>query len=722
MKQLLQSMRDGKTLVVEVPTPKARSKTALIRVAHSLVSAGTERMLVSFAQKNLLGKAMARPDFVKQVLEKAKREGIPGTIEAAFNRLDKPMPLGYSTSGTIIALGEGMTGFKVGDRVACCGSHAVHAEYNVVSRNLMAKLPDGVDFEEAAFSTLGAIALQGLRLAKPQIGEKVAVIGLGLLGLIMVKLAQAAGCAVFGVDIDPHRIKLGKAAGATCSTRENAIKAGQSFSQGRGFDCVLICADTPSDDTVLLAGELARDRGMVISTGAVGLDLPRKLYYEKELTFRVSRSSGPGRYDPIYEEEGVDYPIGFIRWTEGRNLEAFIDLLNSKKIEVKSLISHRFSIDDAPKAYQLIRRQTQEPSLGVLLHYPGEISKIETGKVYVYPQENVGRSEKSLRLGVLGAGNYATAVFLPMIKHSGRVEMTGIASASGSSAQHAAKKFGYHFASAREEDILTDKGINLVAILTQHDLHAQQVVAAIKNGKHVYCEKPLALNEKELKTIAGALDKKESPRLMVGFNRRFAPLAVEMKTFIKNRHEPLMATYRVNAGSLPANHWLHDPKKGGGRILGEGCHFIDFITFLTGSLPESVTCQVLPDNGIYRADNALITLTYPDGSIGIITYLANGDKSVAKEEIELFCEGKIAKLHDFRTLELFSNGGRKVTRSQNQDKGHQDAWKCFLESIENGGNLPIPYREIWGVHQATFAALESIASGNKITLHYRGKD
>lgn len=722
MKQLLQNMRDGKTLVVDVPTPRAQRKTALVRVANSLVSAGTERMLVSFAQKNLLGKAMARPDFVKQVLEKAKREGIPGTIEAAFNRLDKPMPLGYSTAGTIIALGEGMTGFKVGDRVACCGSHAVHAEYNVVSKNLMAKLPDGVDFEEAAFSTLGAIALQGLRLAKPQIGEKVAVIGLGLLGLIMVKLAQAAGCAVFGVDIDPQRIKLGKAAGATCSTRENAVKAGQSYSQGRGFDCVLLCADTPSNDTVILAGELARDRGMVISTGAVGLDLPRKLYYEKELTFRVSRSSGPGRYDPVYEEEGVDYPLGFVRWTEGRNLEAFIDLLKLRKIEVKSLISHRFSIDDAPKAYQLIRGKTPERSLGVLLHYPGAISKIKTGKVYIYPQEKVGLPDKNLRLGVLGAGNYATAVFLPMVKRSGKVVMTGIASASGSSAQHAAKKFGYHFASAREEDILTDKGINLIAILTQHDLHAHQVVAALKNGKHVYCEKPLALNEKELKTIAGVLDKKGSPRLMVGFNRRFAPLAVEMKTFLENRHEPLMASYRVNAGFLPANHWLHDPKKGGGRILGEGCHFIDFITFLTGSLPESVTCQVLPDNGIYRADNTLITLTYPDGSIGIITYLANGDRSVAKEEIELFCEGKIAKLHDFRMLELFSNGSRKVIRSQNQDKGHKDAWKCFLNSIENGGNLPIPYREIWGVHQATFAALESIASGNKVKLNNKGLD
>lgn len=719
MKQLLQSMRDGKTLVIDVPTPEARNKTALVRVANSLVSAGTERMLVSFAQKNLLGKAMARPDFVKQVLEKARREGIPGTIEAAFNRLDKPMPLGYSTAGTIIALGKEMAGFKVGDRVACCGSHAVHAEYNVIPRNLMAKLPGSVDFEEAAFSTLGAIALQGLRLAKPQIGEKIAVIGLGLLGLIMVKLAQAAGCAVFGVDIDPHRIKLGKTAGATCSTRENAVKAGQSFSQGKGFDCVLICADTPSNDTVILAGELARDRGIVISTGAVGLDLPRKLYYEKELTFRVSRSSGPGRYDPVYEEEGMDYPLGFVRWTEGRNLEAFIDLLHTKKIEVNSLISHRFSIDEAPKAYRLIRGKTSEPSLGVLLHYPGTISKNDTGKIYVFPKENEGRSEKSVKLGVLGAGNYATAVFLPMVKRSGRVEMTGIASASGSTAQHAANKFGYQFASAREEDILTDKRINLVAILTQHDLHAQQVVVALKNGKHVYCEKPLALNDRELMTIAGLLNKKGCPRLMVGFNRRFAPLAVEMKTFLENRHEPLMASYRVNAGFLPANHWLHDPQKGGGRILGEGCHFIDFITFLTGSLPESVTCQVLPDNGIYRADNALITLTYPDGSIGMITYLANGDKSVAKEEIELFCEGKIAKLHDFRALELFSNGSRKIISSPNQDKGHQNAWKYFLDGIEDGGDPPISYCEIWGVHQATFAALESITSGNKVKLHFR---
>lgn len=720
MKQLLQSMRDGKTLVVEVPTPGARRGTALVRIANSLVSAGTERMLVNFASKNLVGKALARPDFVKQVLDKARREGISNTIEAAFNRLDQPMPLGYSSAGTIIELGDGMPGYKVGDRVACAGSHAVHAEYNVIPRNMLAKLPDEVDFEQAAFSTLGAIALQGFRLAKPQIGERIAVIGLGLLGLIMVRIARAAGCSVFGVDLDPKRVKLGRSSGAVCTSRENAVTSGRAFTNGKGFDSVLICADTSSNDTVALAGELARDRGNVISIGAVGLDLPRKLYYEKELTFRVSRSSGPGRYDPIYEEEGIDYPIGFVRWTEGRNLNAFVELLYTQKIEVKSLISHRFPIDDAAKAYRLLRGKTDEPSLGVLLSYPSTSEKISNTKIYLTGKEAESRKDKDLRLGILGAGNYANAVFLPIIKGTGRVKLEGIVTSSGATAHHAARKFGIAFAGSREEDILSSRDINIIAIITRHDLHARQVIAGLKNGKHVYCEKPLALNENELREIAKETERQKSLELMVGFNRRFAPLAKELKAFLSERGEPLVAQYRVNAGFLPANHWLHDPKQGGGRIIGEGCHFIDFLTFLTGSLPVSVTGHATPDNGIYYQDNAVLTFEYPDGSLGIVTYLANGDKSIPKEEIEVFCEGKTAFLHDFRTLELISNGNKKTIRSSRQDKGHREAWNCFLDSVENGLNPPIPYQEIWGVHLATFAAVESITRGEKVLLKLKG--
>jgi predicted dehydrogenase/threonine dehydrogenase-like Zn-dependent dehydrogenase len=722
MKQLLQSMRDGKTLVVEVPTPQVRPGTALVRVSSSLVSAGTERMLVNFASKNLLGKAKARPDFVKQVLDKARREGITNTIEAAFNRLDQPMPLGYSTAGTIVELSSGMSGFKVGDRVSCAGTHAHHAEFNVIPRNLLAKLPDAVDFDQAAFATLGAIAMQGFRLAKPQIGEKIAVIGLGLLGLITLRIANAAGCFVFGVDLDPKRVKLGRSTGATCVRRKDAIVSGRSFTQGKGFDSVLICADTSSSDTVTLAGELACDRGKVISTGVVGLDLPRKLYYEKELSFRVSRSSGPGRYDVDYEEKGLDYPYGFVRWTEGRNLEAFIDLLSSGKIEVKSLISHRFPIDDAAKAYKLITGKTTDSFLGVLLDYPKRDKEKEESKIYLIPGETAAKAQGQPKLGVLGAGNYASAVFLPSVKKVGRARLEGIASASGVTARHAAQRFGFSFASAKEEDILASKEINLVAILTRHDLHARQVITALKNGKHVYCEKPLATNEQELKGIAKEAGRANAPLLMVGFNRRFAPMAVELKKFLATRSEPLVAHYRVNAGLLPANHWLHDPKQGGGRIIGEGCHFIDFLTFLTGSLPTSVTGQALPDRGVYHGDNVVLTFTYPDGSIGTVTYLANGDKSVAKEEIEVFCEGKTARLHDFRQLEMIANGNKAISRSSDQDKGHLNAWRNFLDRVEKGGKPPIPYREIWGVHLATFAAEESIALGKRLDLSFKGDD
>jgi len=710
MKQVLQNLKSGETAVVEVPIPSARPGCVLVRTAVSLVSAGTERMVVEFAEKSLLGKARARPDLVRQVLDKARREGLLTTIEAAFNRLEQPMVLGYSSSGTVAALGEGVEGVRVGQRVACAGGgYAVHAEYGVVPVNLLALLPDAVDFESAAFATLGAIAMHGFRLAQVQVGESVAVIGLGLLGLLAAGIARAAGCTVLGIDVNARRVAIASQMGVQAVLRGQAEEAGLSFSKGRGCDAVLICADTASADPVELAGSIARDRARVVAVGAVGLRLPRKVYYEKELSFINSRSYGPGRYDPAYEEGGRDYPIGYVRWTEGRNLQAFVDLLAQGRMAVKPLISHRFPIEEASEAYALITGKRAEPFLGVMLKYDESVPVSTVLGVPVSRETGQPNTGSLVKLGVLGAGNFAGAVLLPALKKLPGVELVGVASASGLSAQHAAQKFGFQYATSDEAQVLNDAQINTVAILTRHHLHARQAVAALSAGKHVFCEKPLALSESELDEVEQALSGERTPLLMAGFNRRFAPLAVKMQAFIALRQEPLAAHYRVNAGFIPPNHWVHDPAQGGGRILGEACHFIDFLTFLVGAAPVSVTAQALPDGGRYHEDNAVFTFTFPDGSLGTLSYLANGDKAFPKERVEVFVGGRVAVLDDFRFLELVHNGQRQALRSRlRQDKGHLGEWQAFTQAILAGGAPPIPYEHIFGVQRMTFAALRAL--------------
>jgi len=720
MKQLLQNIRSGDTIVSEVPIPTPKEGTALVRIAASLVSAGTERMLVEFAEKSLVGKARSRPDLVNQVIDKARREGIITTAEAAFNRLDQPIPLGYSSAGTIIEIGSGMKGFQVGDRVACAGGgYAVHADYNIVPQNLLARLPDNVDFDSAAFTTLGAIALHGFRLAEIQIGETVAVIGLGLLGLLTAGLAKAAGCRVLGIDINPSRIEFAHKCKIEATLRESAEEAAQSFSRGRGCDGILICADTPSNDPVELAGAIARDRAHIVATGAVGLNIPRKIYFEKELSFINSRSYGPGRYDPTYEEEGFDYPIGYVRWTEGRNLESFVDLISTGSLNVNHLITHRFSIDQAPNAYDLITGKTEEPFTGILITYPEATDSDKS------LEKRIRISHKSptppgspVSLGILGAGNFASAVLLPSITKIPAIEMVGIASASGLNSQIAADRFDFHYATSDEQTIINDPEINTIAILTRHHLHANQVISALEAGKHTFCEKPLALTPAELEAIQSTLVASvPNCLLMVGFNRRFAPFAIQLKEFYKTRTEPLMAHYRVNAGYLPQTHWLHDPDIGGGRIIGEVCHFIDFLVYLVGSTPLSVSTQALPDDGKYCEDNVLITIQFPDGSIGTISYLANGDKAFPKERVEVFCGGRIAVLDDFRTLQTIHNGQRKLKHSRlRQDKGHKAEWEVFSNAIINGSAPPIPYDQIFSTMNATFAAVQSLHSGKKVSV------
>jgi len=745
MKQLLQNLRSGETLVTEVPVPTPQPGTVLVRTAASLVSAGTERMVVEFAEKSLAAKARSRPDLARQLWDKGKREGWLSTIDAAFNRLDQPMPLGYSSAGTTVALGDNVHDLRVGQRVACAGGgYAVHAEYAIVPRNLVVHLPDEVNFDSAAFTTLGAIAMQGYRLAGVQLGERVAVIGVGLLGLLAARIAQAAGCAVLGIDIDPSRMEFARGIGVDTVNRSDAEAAAVSFARGRGCDAVLICADTTSDDPVKLAGEIARDRATIVAVGAVGLNIPRKVYFEKELSFVNSRSYGPGRYDPAYEERGADYPIGYVRWTEGRNLEAVVDLLAAGDLNVSDLVTHRFSIDDAPSAYELITGKTAESFLGVLLTYPGAYDASEpSGNIIDKITYSGSKLRATVRLGVIGAGNFASVVLLPAIRKLDHLEFIGIASASGVSAQHEAKKYGFDYAVSSADQILTDNKINTIAVLTRHNLHAEQTIAALRAGKHVFCEKPLALTEGELTEIWKALQQSSNPSastdeylgddgsnqdetnsgnstkplLMVGYNRRFAPLAQEMKTSLGQRQEPMVVQYRVNAGYIPRTHWVHDQEQGGGRIIGEACHFIDFLTFLVDAPPVSVNALGLPDEEHYLEDNVILSFNFPDGSIGSVTYLANGDKVFPKERVEVFCSGQVAVLDDFRKLEIFNAGKHRVSRSRlRQNKGHQREWQVFINAIRNGGPVPIPYSELFAVSQASFASVTALRTKRLIDI------
>ncbi len=713
MKQVLKNINDGQTLIADVPVPSVRPGMALIKTGASLVSVGTERMVVEFAEKGLLGKAQSRPDLVRQIVDKARREGVLSTIEATFNRLDQPMALGYSSAGTVIAVGEGLDGFKPGDRVACAGGgYAVHAEYELVPQNLMAKIPDNVDFESAAFATLGAIALHGFRLAQPQVGERVAIIGLGLLGLLSVGIARAAGCSVFGIDLDPVRVKLAQQMGAQAVSRDGAEEAGRGFSQGRGFDTVLICADTASNDPIELAGQLARDRGTVVAVGAVGLEIPRKIYYEKEIPLLISRSYGPGRYDPAYEENGQDYPFGYIRWTEGRNLEAVVELIGSGKLDVQSLITHRFPIESAAKAYEMISGKATEHFLGVVITYAENEPASLVSRVEIQPEVTKAPVQVGLTLGVLGAGNYASATFLPAVKKAGGVSLAGIASAAGLSARNAAQRYGFSYATSDEQEILMDEKINLIAVLTRHNQHARQIVLGLQHGKAIFCEKPLALTRNELEEVQRAATVEKAPLLMVGYNRRFAPFSQKIAAFFANRSEPMVLHYRVNAGFLPDTHWLHNPTVGGGRILGEGCHFIDYLISLVGSVPQSVYTAALPNAGRYHGDNVVMNFTFIDGSIGTVTYLANGDKSVPKEYLEVFCQGRVAILDDYRSLELVQDGRRQSFKSQlRQDKGHLAGWQAFLSAVRTGSTPPVPYDQLFGGARAVFAAGESLLSG-----------
>ena len=717
MKQVLQNRKTGRPFVAEVPVPALQTGRVLVRTVASLISAGTEKAAVELVSKGLIQEARQRPELVKAVMTKVKNDGLLNTLNAVRDKMAASQALGYSASGIVTAVAPDVDEFQVGDRVACAGvGFASHAEVIAVPKNLCVRLPADVTFESGAFGTLGAIALQGVRLATPTLGESVVVIGLGLVGQLTLQLLKANGCRVFGLDLDPSRVSLATDLGAdgTAVSDENAQKTIESWTHGRGADAVLITAATESNQPVELAAQVSRVKGRVVVVGMTGLDIPRQPFYMRELSLTISMSYGPGRYDPEYEEHGRDYPFGYVRWTEKRNIESFLDLVASKRVDVDRLISHRFPIEEAERAYQLISGNGAEPYLGVVLKYDPQ-SDVKR-RVPLIAEQTSRKPEKTVSIGVIGAGGYVPTMLLPNFKTAG-AEFRSIATASGVSAHDVGKRFGFADAVSSADEVINDARVDLVIVGTRHDLHAGLAVKALRLNKHVFVEKPLAMNEEELADVLDAATN-SSALLTVGFNRRFSPLASQAKEFFATRNEPLSLVYRVNAGRIPKDHWSQDPVQGGGRIIGEVCHFVDFMEFLTGALPVSVFAESVAANNdrMVDTDSVLITLRFADGSNGTIAYLSEGDRALAKERIEIFGGGKSFVIDDFRKATSYKNGHEEVITLRAQDKGQLDQARVVCETILKGTAAPIGLDELAATSVTTFRILDSLRTGERVDI------
>jgi predicted dehydrogenase/threonine dehydrogenase-like Zn-dependent dehydrogenase len=707
MKQVLLHMLQGDSRVEEIPVPVTRSGELLIRSVCSLVSAGTERMLVDFSNSGPLAKARQQPDKVRMVIEKMRTEGVLATLEAVRHKLDQPIPMGYCNVGIVEELGRGVAGLALGDIVV---SNGRHAEFVSVPVNLCAKVPVPVSAEHAAFTVLGAIALQGIRLVNPTLGEAVAVIGLGVVGLLTVQLLRANGCRVLATDFDPMRLALAQQFGAEVVPLQlggDPISAALTFSRGRGVDAVIITASTRSSEPVHQAALMCRKRGRIVLVGVTGLELSRADFYEKELTFQVSCSYGPGRYDPSYEERGQDYPVGYVRWTEQRNFEAVLDMMADGRLDVAPLITHRFDIAQAENAYEVLGGS--ESSLGILLTYPGadgdgiELFSQRTISLSSTPARSAATASTP-RISMIGAGNYAGAVLLPALAKTG-VQLHTLASSGGVTSSYLGRKFGFRQATTDTDALLGDPSTDAVVIATRHDTHAQYALRALAAGKHVFVEKPLALTHQQLDDIASAAA--VSGRLvMVGFNRRFAPHIQRMRSLTGGISAPKSLVMTVNAGAIPAQHWTHDREVGGGRLLGEGCHFVDLLRFLVGA--PIIEHQVLAMDATTR-DSFVITLRFADGSLGTIHYLANGSKAFPKERLELFAAGRVLQLDNFRTLTGYGWPGFRRMGLWRQDKGQRACIQAFCDAVRTGGPSPIPLDELLEVGKITVALAQQLA-------------
>lgn len=714
MKQVVQNLGNGQTSLIDVPTSHCSNRHVLINTRASLISLGTEKMLVEFGQASMLEKARKQPDKVKMVLEKAKTDGVQATYDAVRSKLNQPIAMGYCAAGTVLE--EIGTDFKVGDRVL---SNGPHAEVVCISHNLVAKIPDAVSFEEATFAPVASIGLQGIRLVAPQLGETVVVMGLGLIGLLTVQMLVAQGCRVIGLDFDVAKLQLAKQFGAetvTLDGKTSPVGSVLTLNESLGVDAVLITASTASSDPVTHAAQMSRKRGKIVLVGVTGLNLSRADFYEKELSFQVSCSYGPGRYDENYEQKGIDYPLAFVRWTEKRNFEAVLRMMETGAIDVSVLISNRHSIADAESVYQGL--SDNKGALGVILEYDESksVTSLLERKVPLRKAQSISNPQKSnINAGVLGAGNYASRVLIPAMKKAG-ISLDTVVSSGGLSASHHGEENGFDYASSDKQSVLENSAINLVVIATRHDSHAELVCDALKAGKHVFVEKPLALSHEELDSVESvwnSLSDESNQQVMVGFNRRFAPHVVTMKNLLDTVKEPKTFNFTMNAGAVPKESWVQSLEAGGGRVIGEACHLIDLMRYLVGESIVYVQARGIgkPDSSGIKEDKAIIMLGFADGSVGSVHYFANGDKSFPKERFEAFAAGKVLQLDNFRKLTGY---GWPVFKKQNlmkQDKGQDACIAQFAKNLANGEGSPIPMSELLEVSRVTIdAALQIRAS------------
>jgi len=716
--QIIQYQKTGEISVDELPAPNLRQGYVLVRNAFSLISAGTERTSVETAQASMVQKARMRPDLVRQVMDNFRREGLVATYNKVRDRLDNYKDLGYSSAGVVAE--SGVEDIKIGDRVACAGvGYAAHAEIVSVPRNLVVKVPEDVGLDEAAFTTVAAIAMQGVRQADVRVGEQVVVIGLGLVGLLTAQLFKASGCRVLGMDVSLRNFDLALTLGCDrcVISGDDAVLEAESFTRGYGADAVVITAATTSNQPVELAIQCARKRGTVVAVGAVGMNIPRSPFHEREINFRMSCSYGPGRYDSGYEEHGQDYPLGYVRWTENRNMETVLDMMAQRKLNVVPLITHRIPVQEGLRAYDIITGRVEEPYLGVLIQYLELSVPIAlTRRIELRTTPVVG--ERKAVLGFIGAGNFTQSMLLPPImKLAPRIR--GLATGKPVTAKKIGEKYQFEFSATDASEIIHDKEVNLVFVTSRHDSHARYVAEALRAGKSVFVEKPPALNEEELESIIGAYDEAErsdrAPLLMVGYNRRFSEPIRAVRKWFAGRAEPLAMHYRINAGFMPYTHWMQHPDQGG-RFIGEGGHFVDVMQFLCGALPTSVYAKAPTDDARrYNHDNILISMTFADGSVGTIHYLANGANAVEKEYLEVFGDSKTARMWNFKKLEC-AVGRKTSTKSFSGDKGHAEEMKAVLNGLESGTGSPVSMESLVATSRATFAVMESVRTGRMVPL------
>lgn len=705
MKQIIQDLKSGQTILEEVPVPQVRSGCILIKTHRTLVSLGTERMLVEFGKSNLLQKVRQQPDKVKQVLDKIKSEGLFPTLEAVFRKLGEPLPLGYCNAGEVIAVGNGVSEFKIGDRVV---SNGQHAEVVCVPKNLVAKIPDAVTYEQASFTVIGSIGLQGIRLLQPGFGETVVVVGLGLIGLITAELLVANGCEVIGFDFDAAKVALAASKGVKAynvSDGSDPVAIAKSLTNGIGVDGVIITASTKSDEVIAQAAQMSRKRGRIILVGVIGLDLKRADFYEKELSFQVSCSYGPGRYDENYEQKGIDYPIGFVRWTEQRNFEAILQAIASQKLDVQSLITEVVDLEQYDQIYGNMSGST---SIASIIRYSGAVDTT---------QHRVSLSDQSFSgqkgtLGIIGAGNFTNATVLPALKKVG-ASVKYISSASGLSATTLAKKNGIAQVTTNYHEILQDPEVDAVLITTRHNAHAAMCIEAMKAGKHVFVEKPLALTTAEIAEIE-AVYHASKVTLTVGFNRRFSPFVQDAKQKLGEGQTPINVIATMNAGFIPPSSWVHDMQVGGGRIIGEACHLIDLISYLTGSTVQKVVMNAMGTHPDANTDNASMLLQYRNGSTGVINYFANGSKAYSKERVEIYSQNRTMVIDNFRKSTYF--GFSSSGKSGRLDKGHEEQFRQFVSALKNGGAAIIPFESIMNTSKTAIAAVESLSTGGWVNI------